>query len=110
MNEEKIINAKGYQQKWKQDPKGYFLIRINRIENVIEVGYCVATNNPEKIIKGDNPESIMYKIIDEGFISLMDHAAYLGKELQKAYIALQYDMEYIQDNDLKKENLSLEEE
>ena len=30
----------------------------------------------------------------------MDHAAYLGRELQKAYIALKNNLEYVQDDEL----------
>ena len=43
----------------------------------------------------------MYKTIDKGFLSRLDHAAYLGKELQKAYLALKLGLAYQQDSELK---------
>ena len=95
------INAEGFQQNWKLDPNGYFLIRINREKGVIEVGQCLENNNVIKIVRGKNPEEIMYKIINENMISLLDHAAYLGKELQKAHIALKHGFKYRQDSELK---------
>ncbi len=98
------INARGFEQKWNMDSKGYFLIRINKEKQVIEVGHCLKNAEIIRVIKGENPEEIMYKIIDEGHISLLDHAAYLGKELQKAYFALKYNLEYIQDSELKESN------
>ena len=93
------INACGYQQNWKQDSKGYFLIRIKN--DFIEVGHCKNSNKPEKIIIGNTPEEIMYKIVDLGLISQLDHAAYLGKELQKAFDCLKTQKNYIQDEAFK---------
>jgi len=95
------IDASGFDQKWQLDPKGYFLIRIDRNSQTIEVGHCLENNNVLRVIKGKTPEEIMYKVIDQNLISLLDHAAYLGKELQKAYIALKYNLEYIQDSEIK---------
>lgn len=97
------IDATGFPQKWKLDPKGYFLIRINRDEQRLEVGHCSNDNKLIRVIRGDTPESVMYKIIDLNLIELLDHAAYLGKELQKAYIAMKHGFTYCQDSELKKE-------
>lgn len=93
------IDASGYLQKWEQDAKGYFLIRVEN--GFIEAGYCKNSNEPEKMIVGKNPEEIMYKIIDLGLISRLDHAAYLGKELQKAFICLSLRKNYVQDEVFK---------
>ena len=78
----------GFEQKWVQDPKGYFLIRVNKRRKCIEVGHCSNKHKLIHAIRGKTPESIMYKIIDLKWVSLLDHAAYLGKELQKAHFAL----------------------
>ncbi len=94
------IKAFDFKQKWLQDPKGYFLIRINKELQLIEVAHCLKNNEVLRVIVGRNPEEIMYKIIEQNYISLLDHAAYLGKELQKAYLALKYKCEYCQDSDL----------
>lgn len=99
-----MINAKDYEQNWEMDPNGYFLIRVNSYENNIEVGYCKSSNNPDVMVFGETPESIMYKIIDEGLLTRLDHAAYLGKELMKAYFALKNDLKYVQDAELENIN------
>lgn len=102
-----IIDSKGFEQKWIQDNNGFFLIRVNRNSNIIEVGHCNKNKEVLRMICGNNPEEIMYKIIDLNLISSLDHAAYLGKELQKAYLALNEDYVYIQDSELKKYNFPL---
>ena len=48
-------------------------------------------------IEGTEAASIYYTIIEFGFISKLDHAAYLGKELTKAEYFLKYDIPFIQD-------------
>ncbi|MBT4538862.1 DUF4346 domain-containing protein [Candidatus Woesearchaeota archaeon] len=96
------IDATGFQQKWVLDPKGYFLIRINEEEERLEVGYCTSDNKLVGVIIGNEPEEIMYKTIELKWISVLDHAAYLGKELQKAYFAMKKGFKYTQDSHLEK--------
>lgn len=83
------------------DPAGYFLIRINKEKKEIEVGFCKKNNVIEKIITGKKPKEIYQTILKYKIISRADHAAYLGKELQKAYTALQLGIDYVQDEELK---------
>ena len=83
------------------DPKGYFLIRIEPESKSIEVGHCRKGNVIEKLFVGKRPEDIYEAIIKEGLVSRMEHAAYLGKELHKAYVALKLKLEYVQDDDLR---------
>ncbi len=85
---------------WKQDPKGYFLIRVNKTEKEIELGFCKENNEIEIVIKGKIPQEIYYTAIKKGLLSRMEHAAYLGKELEKAYLAMKHDLNYIQDEEL----------
>ena len=91
------IDATGFRQKWVLDPKGYFLIRVNLKMKSIEVGHCTINHCLIRVIKGKTPEEIMYKIIDLGYVYLTDHAAYLGKELEKAFLSLKLGFEYVQD-------------
>jgi tetrahydromethanopterin S-methyltransferase subunit A len=91
------VDASGFQQKWSLDPKGYFLIRTNKDSKIIEVGHCTNDHKLVRIIRGKTSEEIMYKMLDMNLISLMDHAAYLGKELQKAFLSLKLGFEYVQD-------------
>lgn len=86
---------------WVMDPKGYFLIRVDKVKKELEIGFCRKGNVVEVKISGEKPQDVYFAAIQEGLISRLDHAAYLGKELEKAYLALQYNLDYVQDEDLK---------
>jgi dihydropteroate synthase len=103
----KTIKAKYDSKKeWKQDPKGYFLIRIK--DNQIEAAHVKNdhSNNPRhypnkaEVIIGETAEEIYNTIIRENLVSLQEHAAYLGSELQKAEIAMKNKLKYVQDEEL----------
>ncbi len=87
-------------KEFKLDEKGYFLIRLDRKNKNIEVAFCKSKNIIEVKITGKTPVEIYTTIIKENLISNITHAAYLGRELQKAYIALQNNIAYIQDEEL----------
>jgi len=83
------------------DDKGYFLIRLDRKNKNIEVAFCNEKNNIILKVYGKKPIEIYQTIINKEKIPIRkDHAAYLGRELQKAYTALKYDIEYVQDDEL----------
>ena len=82
------------------DTKGYFLIRVKRETGEIEAGFCRKGNVVEKIIIGNSPEAICYTILRKGLVSSQEHAAYLAKELEKAFIALKAGIPYVQDDNL----------
>ncbi len=84
------------------DPCGYFLIRIHREKKSIEVAFCNGKNNVVLKVNGKKPIDIYQTIINKESLDIRkDHAAYLGRELQKAYIALKHDLEYVQDDELE---------
>ena len=92
---------------WKMDPKGYFLIHVNKKQKWIEVGYCKFTklgnspvNDMVAIIKGKTAIEIVNTLIKKNFISSLQHAADMGIELHKAELSLKYNIKYIQDKDL----------
>lgn len=87
--------------KWKQDPKGYFTIKPFRDFKKVFVRYYDAKNNLKKTFLGIATEQIAHKIIENKLISRLEHAAYLGKEFEKAIIALKNNIEYVQDEELK---------
>ena len=60
----------------------------------------MSDKNPTTIIKGRTTRDVYQTIIRKCLISNYDHAAYLGKELEKAFIALKLDRSYVQDEDL----------
>ena len=93
---------------WKMDPKGYFLISIDKKKKIIQVGYCkfiklgnLPINDMIAIIKGKTAIEIVNTLIREKFISTLQHAADMGIELHKAELALKYGIKYIQDKDLE---------
>ena len=93
---------------WVMDPKGYFLIKIDREKNLIRVGYCIFSQlHKDPIhdmiaeVTGKTALEIVNTLIYNNFISTLQHAADMGIELHKAELSLKYNYEYIQDKDLK---------
>ena len=82
------------------DPVGYFLIRFDAEKKCIEVALCRELNKVAVIVTGKKPLEIYQTLIKKNLLSRQDHAAYLGRELQKAYIALQQGIPYVQDDEL----------
>jgi len=104
----KIIARYDKIKDWKMDPKGYFLIDVNKKEKLIRVGYCKFTklgNSPINDliaeIKGKTAIEIVNTLIREKYISSLQHAADMGIELNKAELSLKYGFKYIQDKDLE---------
>ena len=92
---------------WKMDPKGYFLIKVDKKKKFIQVGYCQfkkignsPINDMVAAIKGKTAIEIVNTLIREKFISTLQHAADMGIELHKAELSLKYGFKYIQDKDL----------
>jgi len=93
---------------WVMDPKGYFLIKIDKEQGIIRVAYCIFKkqgNNPmhDMIyeIRGKTALEIVNTLIRKDLISSLQHAADMGIELNKAEISLKKNLKYIQDQDLE---------
>ena len=105
----KRITAKYHKIKdWVMDPKGYFLIAIDRKKKLLRIGYCKFTklggkpiNDMVAVVNGKTAIEIVNTLIRKNFISSLQHAADMGIELCKAEIALKNNFNYIQDKDLK---------
>ena len=106
---EKKITAKYHRIKdWRMDPKGYFLIAVDKNKKIIRVGYCIFTklgnspiNDMIAEITGKTAIEIVNTLIREKYISSLQHAGDMGIELCKAELALKYKLNYIQDKDLE---------
>ena len=102
------IKAKYHKIKdWVMDPKGYFLIAIDRKKKILRVGYCIFTkignkpiNDMVSVVSGKTAIEIVNTLIKYKYISSLQHAADMGIELHKAELALKYNLDYIQDKDL----------
>jgi dihydropteroate synthase len=105
----KKIIAKYHRIKdWKIDPKGYFLIAVDRNKKIIRAGYCKFTklgsspiNDMIAEIQGKTAIEIVNTLIREKLISTLQHAADMGIELHKAELSLKYGFKYIQDKNLE---------
>ncbi len=88
-------------KEWHPDPKGYFLIRVNEKKKRIEAGFCNYKHVVTKMIYGQNAVDIYHTLIRHKLLTRLEHAAYLGKELYKAELALKYGKKYRQEFPLK---------
>jgi len=73
------------------DPKGNFRIGI-------EGDSIVAVING-KAVRGKRWQDVFYTILKNGDVTLLDHAAYLGRELSKAELAIRYGRSFEQDGE-----------
>lgn len=101
----KFIKANYHKIKdWKMDPKGYFLIKIDRKKKLLNVGYCKVTkksaNKMISVVYGKTAIEIINTLIKQKYLSTLQHAGDMGIELCKAEIALKKNLNYIQDKDL----------
>ena len=92
---------------WVMDPKGYFLIAIDREKKKIKVGYCKfkklgnkPINDMVSVVTGNTAIEIVNTLIREKYISSLQHSADMGIELCKAELAMQFNLNYVQDKDL----------
>ena len=118
----KLIDKKLSQRDIVLDSSGYFIIKIDQVNKKIVVEHYLnniddkgialdpITNKPiqcdnknkrqyNKIFVGNTAKEIGIYITEKNnnLISKIDHALYLGRELQKAEECLLKDHEYIQD-------------
>lgn len=96
------IEAKG-SEKWHLDPAGCFKIELtdDEIRNgKLYPGKIVARNivDNNSSIAGSTAKDILDTIIERVLVTSLDHAAYLGRELMKAEIALKFKRSYSQDD------------
>ena len=85
----KPIKAKTHAS--RKDPKGFFSIALQDGKIVAKQG--------DTSITGTSAKAVFDTISDLGLVSLMDHAAYLGRELMKAELALRFGRSYAQDDE-----------
>ena len=78
---------------WKQDKKGYFLVKLEK--NMICCGFV---NNKHKMIiefRGKNPDKIIKEIAKRKLVDLK-HMGYIASELMIAYDCLKNKKKYVQ--------------
>ena len=80
--------------KFKQDPRGSFKISLQE-GSIMVVHY--QKMQPTVALYGQTAWELYQEIINRELVSRMEHAAYLGQELQKAEDALKLGKNYVQD-------------
>jgi tetrahydromethanopterin S-methyltransferase subunit A len=81
----------------KLDKAGYFVILPIADRRVIHVEHYSYDNSLLHVLEGTSARSLYLKIIEQNWVSEMSHAAYLGKELAKAQLNLNFGIPYTQD-------------
>jgi len=77
---------------FEPDPAGSFRILL--------AGGKILVRNRNLTVAGTDARDILHELIKRGSVSRLDHAGYLGRELEKAQIALRLKKSYIQDEPL----------
>jgi len=65
-------------------------------KEIIAVHYAY-DNTLRRIIEGKDARSIYRTVIENGWVTQLNHAAYLGKELTRAELSLRMGFRYVQD-------------
>jgi tetrahydromethanopterin S-methyltransferase subunit A len=94
------IEASHTESDFVPDPKGYFTIHPDMGTGEILVEHHDINGRITKVIAGKRADDLYHTIVREGLLSRFEHAAYIGRELAKAELAIKKRMEYEQDRDL----------
>jgi tetrahydromethanopterin S-methyltransferase subunit A len=79
----------------KLDKGGYFVIGID--EDAILVEHYDYGERLRHVIEGNDARTIYWTLIDNGWVTKLDHAAYLGKELARAELSIKRSFDFVQD-------------
>ncbi|MEM7815668.1 MAG: DUF4346 domain-containing protein, partial [Candidatus Aenigmatarchaeota archaeon] len=94
------VEAHHTERDYVADPNGYFTIHPNKEKGEIVVHHHNINGKITKIVAGKTAEEIYHTVVRLGLVSRMEHAAYLGRELAKAELALRKNLDYEQDREL----------
>jgi len=79
------------------DKAGYFVVVPQKEKGEILVEHYSYDNKLQRAIEGKDARTIYWTIIENGWVTQLSHAAYLGKELSKAELSIKYVFRYTQD-------------
>lgn len=92
---ERVIAATQITYEPKVDKAGGFAIRTDGAKIVVE--HYNSKSELIRVIEGENARDLCITLIRNGWVSKLDHAAYLGRELMRAEWAVQAGRPYVQD-------------
>jgi dihydropteroate synthase-like protein len=99
---EKIKNLSAKENlDYAHDQRGSYRILIERNKNeIMIVHYDYGKIKPDLTLKSKEPDRLIAEAINRNLISSLEHAYYLGRELEKAKIAIMTGKSYVQDQEL----------
>jgi tetrahydromethanopterin S-methyltransferase subunit A len=95
-----VVATRDSSSSWAYDPAGYFLIFVDRARRLLRVEHRMPDHRLIGVFEGRRAEDLCHTIVRRGDVTLLPHAAYLGRELAKAETALTLGLEYDQDRPL----------
>ena len=93
---EKVIMARS-SKNWRVDPAGPIRVRIVS-DKISGNGGLIIAEHEKATVAGENAREVMDTLLELNLVSRLDHAAYLGRELEKAELALRFNRSYAQDD------------
>lgn len=84
-------------EKIQLDPAGYFLILPRAEAGRLRVEHYAYDHRLLHVVEGEDPRSLCHTLTAGGWVSRLDHAAYLGRELERAARCLSEGARYVQD-------------
>jgi tetrahydromethanopterin S-methyltransferase subunit A len=94
---ERVIAAKNANYESPPDKAGDFAIRLDG--KVILVEHRSQKEDLLRVVEGTSARDICLTLIRNGWVSKLNHAAYLGRELTRAELALHEGRAFLQDDD-----------
>ena len=79
------------------DKAGYFVILPVPAKGILAVEHYANDNRLLRVIEGTEARGLYSTIIKNGWVSQLSHAAYLGKELERAELSMKMGFKFIQD-------------
>ena len=80
------------------DPVGFFIIYPRKDTRTVLVEHYRNDGTLNAVITGADPALISLAAVERKLVSRLDHAAYLGREVEKAYRSMIHGFPYVQDS------------
>lgn len=82
---------------YRPDPAGYVLIFADHAAGRLILEHYDAEHRGTAVVTGVDPVAVARTTVERGLVGTLDHACYLGRELQRAADALTCGTAYVQD-------------
>jgi tetrahydromethanopterin S-methyltransferase subunit A len=101
---EHIMATRDPASAWVYDPTGYFLIFVDRAHAQLRTEHYDQQHRLQRVIWGGGADEVSHTLLRLGLLTLLPHAAYLGRELGRAESAMRLGLHYEQDRPLSRTN------